>query len=1356
MADEAATVEQLRAENGRLRAENASLREENTAVAGERSEAVEQQAATQQILRAIAASPVDVQRVLDDITEAAARLGEADRALIHRVDGDVMWGVAQSGSLPISYAARSRTPDRTSIVGRAIVDRRTVYVDDLAVADDEFPTGALAAREMGNRSTLATPLLRNGAVIGALHVLRHEVRPFTPAHIRALESFAAQAAIAIENARLFDELDQRNSQLAEALEQQTVTAEVLRVIASSPTSLPEVLDAVIHSATRLCPAVQAGIWRTVGDEIEVAALLRSDDMGVWVGERLPLTRQTINGRAIIDGQTVHVHDVEAARDEFRARPVRKPGSFLPRTLIAIPLRRQDDVLGSLSVVRDEVRPFSQAEIALLESFADQAVIAIENARLFSELEDRNRALNEALEQQTATAEVLRIIASAPTEPQAVLQSIVDAAARLCGAPSAALMEYRERDGRLASRARAGLARDWATMAGDASFDCWAGLATTRGTVVGRAFIDGRSVHVADYEIADGEFPEGVRSRADAAFPFRSQLAVPLLRHGEPIGVLTLHRTEVWPNAAREIALLETFADQAVIAIENARLFQELEQRNNDLSASLERQVATSEILRAIADAPNDLDAVFEAVARSAARVCGADDAIIHRVEHGLARLVAHHGPIMTRAPLGDPGPIDRASLVGRCAIDRRTIHTLDVAALSQDDLPVAVMRQRKSGQRTNLITPMLRRGEAIGTVMIRRLHVEAFTDAQIAALESFADQAVIAIENARLFSALEDRNRALNEALEQQTATAEVLRVIASAPTDLDAVLRAVVVSAARLCDAQDAVIFRAEAGQLRSVASAGEIGGRMDADARREGRIGPPFRRTVLAGRAIIDRQVVHVHDLADPVNEAEFPDAHRGSLRVGHRTTLAAPLLRDGAAIGAITIYRGEPRPFTAKQIALLQTYADQAVIAIENARLFEELQDRIGELQALGEVGLAVSSSLDLQEVLATVLTHAVRLSAADGGTIFELDDAHGEFVHRASYGMTDELLAILEQNRPRLAGDLGRIARSGAASQVPDLELSPIVASPLVQALLRAGFRANVAVPLIRDQRTVGMLVVRRKTTGKTPQAIVDLLQTFASQSVLAIENARLFQQIEAQSRELEVASRHKSQFLANMSHELRTPLNAIIGYSEMLQEEAEDLGDEGYIPDLQKVNAAGKHLLALINDILDLSKIEAGRMDLYFEAFDVGRLVRDVEAIVRPLVDKNANTLVVTVADDLGTMRGDQMKVRQTLFNLLSNAAKFTDHGTISLGVEREADDWLTFAVADTGIGMTEEQLGRLFEAFSQAEVSTRSQYGGTGLGLAISRHFCRLMGGDLTVTSVQGAGSTFTVRLPAVVSGPDS
>jgi signal transduction histidine kinase len=649
--------------------------------------------------------------------------------------------------------------------------------------------------------------------------------------------------------------------------------------------------------------------------------------------------------------------------------------------------------------------------------------------------------------------------------------------------------------------------------------------------------------------------------------------------------------------------------------------------------------------------------------------------------------------------------------------------------------------------------PLRHEAAAVGGLVALRYDVRPFSPDEIRLLEAFADQAAIAITNTRLFQELEQRTSDLTQALEQQTATAEILRVIATAPAELQAVTDALAANAARLCDSDEVAIQRLEGEHFRVLSRFGTQ--------ETVGSLVPADQRSV-AGRAVLERRTVHVRD-----RQAEdVPVAARERVeRFGWRTVLATPILRDGVPIGAIVIFRREVRPFTEQQIALLETFANQAVIAIENTRLFEELQERtrelgrsVDELQALGAVSQAVSSSLDLQEVLTTIVAHATRLAGADAGTIYELDAGSHEFVRRATYQMPDELIAAIDLARPAAGDDtvLGRMARSMTTLQVPDIADPSEAGHPVGNVARQAGFRALLVVPLIRERRMIGALIIRRKTPGEFPQAVVELVETFASQSVLAIENARLFEQVQQASRELEVASQHKSQFLAHMSHELRTPLNAIIGYSEMLQEEADDLGEDAFLPDLQKINAAGKHLLGLINDILDLSKIEAGRMDLYLETFGVGPLVQDVAAIVQPLVEKSGNALVVACPGDIGSMHADLTKVRQTLFNLLSNAAKFTDHGTITLTVRREADDWLTVAVADTGIGMTEEQIGRLFEAFSQAEASTRSKYGGTGLGLAISRHFCRLMGGDLTVESTYGQGSTFAVHLPTQAEEPVS
>ncbi len=413
--------------------------------------------------------------------------------------------------------------------------------------------------------------------------------------------------------------------------------------------------------------------------------------------------------------------------------------------------------------------------------------------------------------------------------------------------------------------------------------------------------------------------------------------------------------------------------------------------------------------------------------------------------------------------------------------------------------------------------------------------------------------------------------------------------------------------------------------------------------------------------------------------------------------------------------------------------------------------ELTRSVAELQALGKVGQAVNSTLDLDTVLSTVVAHAVEISGADAGTIYEYNEAAAVFEPRANYGVSEEMVDALRESRLGL-GDT--IVGKSVVQRVP-MQISDVMRdgdSRLRELLLSAGIRAVLAVPLLREERVIGALSIRRRTAGEFTPSVVALLQTFASQSVLAIENARLFKQIQAASEELRTASQHKSQFLANMSHELRTPMNAIIGISEMLLEDARDLKREDECEPLERILRAAQHLLALINDILDLSKIEAGKMEVNLESFAIAPLIEDVAATIRPMAEKNGNRLQIECAPDLGFVLGDPMRVRQALLNLASNAAKFTENGTVTIAGARRSEagqDWIALRVADTGIGMTQEQSDRLFQDFVQADSTTTRKYGGTGLGLAISRRFCRMMGGDITVTSALGRGSTFTISLPA-------
>jgi signal transduction histidine kinase len=425
---------------------------------------------------------------------------------------------------------------------------------------------------------------------------------------------------------------------------------------------------------------------------------------------------------------------------------------------------------------------------------------------------------------------------------------------------------------------------------------------------------------------------------------------------------------------------------------------------------------------------------------------------------------------------------------------------------------------------------------------------------------------------------------------------------------------------------------------------------------------------------------------------------------------------------------------------------------------AALVAELAESREQQVATTEVLRVIASSpADLDSVLGSVTQAAARYCGASNAILFRRVGDRSQAAAWVGEFSVSTAESWAARSIPVSRGTFtGRATLERRTVHIPDKGAVGPEFAEGVALKIAPGWRSGVFAPLRSGQNVIGVLNLLSPEVNAFGPGQIELLETFADQAVIAIENASLFAKLQEANGQLAEASRHKSQFLANMSHELRTPLNAIIGYSEMLQEEAEDLEGEAFLPDLQRINAAGKHLLGLINDILDLSKIEAGRMDLYLEDFEIRQMVRDVGSIVRPLVEKNANALVVSCAEDMGTMQADQAKVRQALFNLLSNASKFTDHGTISLTITREPGDSITFAVSDTGIGMTEEQLSRLFEAFSQAEASTRSKYGGTGLGLAISRHFCRLMGGDLTVSSTYGQGATFTVRLPAVVSQPVS
>ena len=584
-------------------------------------------------------------------------------------------------------------------------------------------------------------------------------------------------------------------------------------------------------------------------------------------------------------------------------------------------------------------------------------------------------------------------------------------------------------------------------------------------------------------------------------------------------------------------------------------------------------------------------------------------------------------------------------------------------------------------------------------------------------------------------------------ALEQQTATAEILRVISRSPADLQPVMDAVAESAARLCGADNVVVYRLDNGVLRVMA----VHGPWRAEA-------IPLGRAVPSGRAVIDRVTVHVPDVA--VATDEYPEAPARVLRTGTRAFLVAPLIRKGEAIGTITIRRGTPGRFTDRQVKLLETFADQAVIAIENVRLFKELEARtqdltrsVGELRALGDVGRALSSTLDLDTVLQTIVTRASQLAGTDACSLFEYDEVAEVFRLRASsYRDPEEAETLDAIGRatpiPKGQGVVSRAAASRQPVQVSDIAVEGSYESPIRGPLMQAGYRAILTVPLFLEERVIGALGVTRKTPGEFAPEIVRLLTTFATQSALAIQNARLFREIADKSRQLEAASRHKSEFLANMSHELRTPLNAILGFSEVLAERMFGEVNEKQAEYLQDILSSGRHLLSLINDILDLAKVEAGRLELELGRFHLPTALDNALTLVRERATRHGITLTPTVDAEVGDIVADERKVKQVLLNLLSNAVKFTpESGRVGLTATL-ADGAVTIAVSDTGVGIAPEDQAAIFEEFRQVGRDDTRKQEGTGLGLTLAKKFVELHGGRIWVESHVGQGSTFSFTLP--------
>ena len=1303
--------------------ENVRLFEAEQQRTHELAESLEQQTATSEVLRVISGSPGELQPVFEAMLANATRLCEAKFGVLYRSEGDAFRAVALHGA-PLAYVEERRRnpivrPHPESTLGRAVATKRAVQIADVLKLPNYFdaPLGYTVpqlSKLAGARTVLAVPMCKDNELVGIIGIYRQEVRPFTDKQIELVTNFAAQAVIAIENMRLLNELRQ-------SLEQQTATSEVLKVISSSPGELEPVFQALLEHATRICEAKFGTLFRFDGELFHRVAGVGTPPALVEFQEKRGPFKPVRRLSLLLETKAV-CHTA----DELSEPDPSPPGKFGgARSVLYIPMLKDNEVVGAIVIYRQEVRPFSDKQIELVKNFAAQAVIAIENTRLLNELRQRTDDLTELLDRQTAISEVLGVISSSPTDLQPVFQAIVESAARLCEADNASIHQV-----------GGDLVRLVANHGQVSAFRLGELRPISAGSLSGRVLVGRETIHVADaLAVAETIFPDS-RSAVERQ-GIRTVLGVPLMRGDTALGVIVLRRMTVRPFTEKQIELVRNFAAQAVIAIENTRLLNELRQ-------SLERQTATADVLRVISSSPGELEPVFQAMLENAVRICEAKFGSLFRFDGKAFDLAAKFGtpPKLAEAQrqvlLTGPTP---GGLLDRAMRTKQVIHTADATK----DAAVG-LAAKFGGARSTICVPMLKDDELIGALVIYRQEVRPFTDKQIELLKNFAAQAVIAIENTRLLNELRQRTDDLSESLEQQTATSKVLEVISRSAFDLQAVFETVAESSVRLCGADRSFIFRFDGELLRMAVAYNAPQELKDFVSQNPVRLD----RYAASGRAALERRTVHIPDvLADP----EFTYAGKEALR----TILAVPILKGDDLLGVMNIYHlDEVRPFTDKQIALVETFADQAAIAIDNVRLLDALRHRtdelgrsVGELQALGEVSQAVNSTLDLETVLSTIVAKAAQLSGTETGAIYGYDEQAREFRLRATYGMDQALIDALTQRHIGL--DDPNVVPAFAQRepiQVTDLRDEP--ASILNEIILRAGYRARMVAPLLRGEDIVGMLVVRRRTPGEFAKNTVDLIKTFATQSALAIQNARLFHEIEDKSRQLEEASEHKSQFLANMSHELRTPLNAILGYTELMADGAYGEPSEKMLGILKRLEANGKHLLGLINDVLDLSKIEAGQLVLELSDYSVQDIAQTVRSTLEPLAADKKLAFKLELAPELPPGHGDGRRLTQVLINLVGNAIKFTDAGEVAIKAEANNGSFYV-SVRDTGPGISAADQARLFQEFQQADNAITKKKGGTGLGLAISKRIIEMHGGKIWVESQVGQGSTFAFTLPIIV-----
>ena len=907
---------------------------ENTRLLNELREALQQQTATSQVLHVISSSPGDLEPVFETMLENATRICDAKFGVLHRYQDGAFHTAAQVGVPPaLADYHRKRgpyVPPPEMPLGRILQTKKVLHTVDQAAAQFQPPSAKLA----GARTHIAVPMLKEDEVMGAITIYRTEVRPFTDKQIALVQNFAAQAVIAIENARLLNELRQRTDDLSEALSQQTATSDVLQVISSTPGELHPVFNTMLTKATELCEASYGALWLRDADGFRYAAL-HGDLPQLWID-------------ALHEGKVTRVRpDTPLARVAQTRKPLQVPdmgmdpsyraGDPLPvsgvdiggiRTLAAVPMVKDDMLVGVISIYRKEVRPFTNKQMELLTNFAAQAVIAVENARLVNELRKRTDELTELLEQQTATSEVLKVISASPGDLEPVFRAMLENATRICEASFGVM--FRVEQGRFRMAAMLDLPPQLADeLLRDGRFV----PPSPPGTPLDHVWRTKQVAATADGAALPSPSPAATLGGA------RSTVAVPMLKDDELVGAFVIYRKEVRPFTDKQIELVSNFAAQAVIAIENTRLL-------NELRVSLEQQTATSEVLEVISTSPGDLTPVFNSILKNATRICEAKFSHLLLYDGEVFRAAAFEGTPAEFIKFWERGPrtLDPRTAPRQAVTTKKIVHVPDMRQTERykkgDDPQLAALADL-AGARSVLVLPMLKDDQVIGTLSIYRGEPQPFSDKQIQLVGNFARQAVIAIENTRLLSELRQSTEDLTEALSRQTATTEVLQVISASPGELPPVFRTVLENAVTICSAKFGTLFRFDGERFCAAAYVNAPKEYVDYQVERGAFVPPPGAPL---NELVRTKSVVRTKDASAQDSPTHFVQFVQYA---GTKSHIAVPMLRDNELVGAIVIYHQEVEPFTDKQVELVQNFASQAVIAIENTRLLNELRQRTDDL-------------------------------------------------------------------------------------------------------------------------------------------------------------------------------------------------------------------------------------------------------------------------------------------------------------------------------------------------------------------------------------------------------------------------